>query len=665
MIIKSIELYNFRQYKGIQKVEFSYDKEKNVTVIIGKNTSGKTTIVQAFNWCLYEKRNFKNKDIINLEVIDSLKFFRETNAYVEIIIIHDKNEYTIRRTQKYEKNELGRVKIKRSILEVQYKDPSGAIQSIPMIEYENTINKILPVDLSDYFFFDGERIGEINNKGDVVTAVRTLMGLDVVIEARDILDPFRASSVISKFNKELDLGSNDKNMKIRNDLETERQEFSKLLKQVETCKEEIELAKIKKDGLAKKLLSNKEIKQFKMQEISLDRDIRSLEITVSSIKQSIKKTFGIESNSLGFFAYPLIQKAMKILNESKTDVEGIPDMRATAIDYLLERGHCLCGRDLNHDLKAREKVMHEKSLLPPEYIGTTIRNYKKTLKGLENNSEGFYEQINEYFKNLNNNAKLIENKKTEKLNIQNKIDKIGNIDIDLLEHDYRECGRMQKKLEEKKGSIDRKTGASESKIKTLEGQIQRLTVVNAKNQKLLHCLDYSNAIYDWFNEKYAKEEDEVKIKLLDSVNKTFQKMYHGNRAVTLSDKYHIILETKVGDTVMSTDESKGLEAVKNFSFITGLVGLARERAKEQEEKEKNIFCSEPFPLVMDAPFSNIDEIHINNIVKILPNAAEQVILILMKKDWDHAEKSISDRVASQYYIEKVNNSETFSKIHKV
>lgn len=43
MILHKLEMYNFRQYIGKQNVEFSADPEKNVTVLIGVNTSGKTT----------------------------------------------------------------------------------------------------------------------------------------------------------------------------------------------------------------------------------------------------------------------------------------------------------------------------------------------------------------------------------------------------------------------------------------------------------------------------------------------------------------------------------------------------------------------------------------------------------------------------------------------
>ena len=64
MIIKSIIMQNFRQYKNENKIEFSVDPDKNVTIVLGVNTSGKTTIVQAFNWCLYETTTFKSRDML-------------------------------------------------------------------------------------------------------------------------------------------------------------------------------------------------------------------------------------------------------------------------------------------------------------------------------------------------------------------------------------------------------------------------------------------------------------------------------------------------------------------------------------------------------------------------------------------------------------------------
>lgn len=57
MKIRSIKLHNFMRYKGDNELFFSTDNEKNVTVVLGDNTFGKTTLAQGFRWALYEKLN--------------------------------------------------------------------------------------------------------------------------------------------------------------------------------------------------------------------------------------------------------------------------------------------------------------------------------------------------------------------------------------------------------------------------------------------------------------------------------------------------------------------------------------------------------------------------------------------------------------------------------
>ncbi len=59
---------------------------------------------------------------------------------------------------------------------------------------------------------------------------------------------------------------------------------------------------------------------------------------------------------------------------------------------------------------------------------------------------------------------------------------------------------------------------------------------------------------------------------------------------------------------------------------------------------------------MDAPFSNVDEIHIENISRVIPESAEQVIIAVMQKDWEPASKIMSPYVGKAYYIEKAKDS---------
>ena len=45
MLIKSLRYKNFRQFKGENQIAFSCDPQKNVTIILGDNTFGKTTLL--------------------------------------------------------------------------------------------------------------------------------------------------------------------------------------------------------------------------------------------------------------------------------------------------------------------------------------------------------------------------------------------------------------------------------------------------------------------------------------------------------------------------------------------------------------------------------------------------------------------------------------------
>ena len=136
-------------------------------------------------------------------------------------------------------------------------------------------------------------------------------------------------------------------------------------------------------------------------------------------------------------------------------------------------------------------------------------------------------------------------------------------------------------------------------------------------------------------------------------------MYHGERLLEINEKYQTVLYTVIPETKQKviSGESEGLIRVKNFAFIAGLVDLAKNKALKVGE---NRLENEPYPLILDAPFSNADEEHIRNISKELPMVAEQVIMFVMKKDWRYAETVILDKVNQKYTLEK--HSDTYSTI---
>ena len=103
MLIKTLRMENFRQFRGTTKVDFSCDPNKNVTIILGDNTFGKTTLLQAFNWCFYGKVNFDQRPdfLLNYELSEEMRNGEQQIVEVEITVLHDGTEYIITRTQRY------------------------------------------------------------------------------------------------------------------------------------------------------------------------------------------------------------------------------------------------------------------------------------------------------------------------------------------------------------------------------------------------------------------------------------------------------------------------------------------------------------------------------------------------------------------------------------
>ena len=152
MLIKYIKAKNFRQFRELE-INFSTDPHKNVTIISGNNGSGKTTLAQAFTWCLYNEVTYKDS-LLNGGIEEELTLGQSSKVEVEISLEHDGTEFIIIREQTYTKNQKGKASTSNQNMRTKmFKKVDGKLQSIRETGIEIEIDKILPKDLSQHFFF--------------------------------------------------------------------------------------------------------------------------------------------------------------------------------------------------------------------------------------------------------------------------------------------------------------------------------------------------------------------------------------------------------------------------------------------------------------------------------------------------------------------------------
>lgn len=659
MLIKTLKMENFRQFRGKTKVDFSLDPEKNVTIILGDNTFGKTTLLQAFNWCFYGKVNFDQRPdfLLNYEVSEEMRNGDQQKVEVEITVLHDGIEYIITRSQRYNCNG-GNVRGEAvPTIKVSYKQPDGQTESVKSAQIDNVINNILPEDLSTYFFFDTERVSSISTRKDVADAVKGLLGLSIMDGAiKHLGDRTKKTTVIGKLYGSMDLDGDAKAQEALNRIQTAEAKRTAIAEQIEDCTSQINQYDNRKEQLDAILRDNQTTTTLQKKKEDLERRIATEKRALSDSTIAYFREFG--ASSLPFFTQPLLATASAFLKEVKVDDKGIRDLTKPTIMELIKRGRCICGQEIREGNDAYQHLMAELSFVPPESIGNTVRHYREKLKSFSRPAERTYDSLDQRYKEILRSKNRIQEWEDELSGISDQIK--GKENMRQYESELTDIRSRLRDLHAKKDRLNREDGVQKGDIERYKKIYDSLTAVSGKNREAMELIDYAEQIRDWMSTTYKERELTIREDLEQKVNEIFEQMYHGHRRVSIDARYHVELLTTIAEKEIAAGESEGSNRVKNFAFIAGLVALAKGKIVTDSSENGINLSSEPYPLVMDAPFSNADETHTANISKVLPQIAEQVIMFVMQKDWNYAEPVMSDRVGQRYHLNKI--SETYTKL---
>lgn len=660
MLIKTLRMENFRQFRGTTKVDFSCDPNKNVTIILGDNTFGKTTLLQAFNWCFYGKVNFDQRPdfLLNYELSEEMRNGEQQIVEVEITVLHDGTEYIITRTQRYNCTN-GNVRGESvPTIKVSYKQEDGQTESVKATQVDNVINNILPEDLSTYFLFDTERVSSISSRRDVAEAVKGLLGLSIMDSAiKHLGDRAKKTTVIGKLYGSMDLDGDAKAQEALNRIQTAEAKRSAIAEQLEDCDSQINQYDARKEQLDAILRDNQTTTTLQKKKEELERRIATERKALADATAAYFREFS--AGSLSFFAQPLLSTASAFLKEVKVDDKGIRDLTKPTIMELIKRGRCICGQELHEGNEAYQHLMAELAYVPPESIGNTVRHYREKLSSFSRPAERTYDSLDERYKAILRSKGRIQDWEDELQSISDQIS--GKENMRQYESELADIRVRLRDLHAKKDRLNRDDGAQKSDIERYKKIYDSLTAVSGKNRQAMELIAYAEAIREWLAETYKEKELTIREDLETKVNEIFERMYHGHRRVAIDAKYHVELLTTISDREIAAGESEGSNRVKNFAFIAGLVALAKGKIVTDNSENGINLSSEPYPLVMDAPFSNADETHTANISKVLPEIAEQVIMFVMQKDWNYAEPVMNDRVGQRYHLDKI--SETLTRLN--
>ena len=664
MLLRKVKYHNFRPFIGDQEVVLTPDEEagKNVIVLLGDNTFGKSTFVLSFIWCLYGESRFARKDdILNKKVEAQMKFGQQETASVEVEFEDDRKLYTMTRTQLFTKGHNGALNSDKSIAKLSYITETGETKSAGTSQaiINEVISAILPHDLSSFFFFEGEKNNEITRK-DLGTSVRTLLGLEAFANMRTHLfgspnqvTPSSSSVMGFYLEKQNDVSNNQAQAEYSR--MTNAQEA---IEQIEGRIEEItsDIASYEKriEEINETLRQTAPSKELQNRRDTIARELKYLEEDLARNNKKILSIFSRDSMPL--FITPFLKKVSERLDEMDIADKGIKGIEATAIHELLSRGQCLCGTDLKEGTLAYKNVEKYIDYIPPKSVGVLVREMQDCINANDEKARNFVEEFEELYQTIQKQKARIDELEREDKDVLAEIAAIGNVDTTDAEANLSRYKRMIGELrEEQQRKISEKT-RKESERETAENNFNMYRSKSEKAKEYQLYYKYAQAMHHWVNRQYSDKESEMRERLNTYVRELFDNIYSGDRDIYIDEKYNINI-TYNGTIV---DDTGGLRVIQYFAYVGGLVKLAYEVMKERAEEgegESDAELGEQYPLVLDAAFSHADQTHTQNIARELANATSQLIFAVMEKDWQYARSGLVGKVGRMYELQKIDETE--------
>lgn len=657
MKIKSIKLNNFMRYKGENELFFSTDSEKNVTIVLGDNTFGKTTLAQAFRWGLYETFNdtsyTKKKDIVllNNEVIAEIRGSATREVSVEIVILNDTEEIKFIRKALFNKkssnpDDMSIKQIGSTQLTMQIKK-DGVWGSVISNEGDNTdaqkykrgcvqeaIENMFPKSLSNYFFFDGERWNDLKSKTeDIKKSVDTILGISGLLEMKNHLKDNR-TSVTTQLRGKIQ-GASGEYERLKKDIRECEDEIEGYQKQLLDTIEAIETTQRLYDSTEKTLNDNRKVEDDQKEYRRLESDINQYEKFKCDYYADIVKEL---SGSAKFFAATLLPELKEMLAEIDLQGKDIPGITVDTIDYLIEQDECLCGTKFSDDKKAYDTIVKLKKMVPPEMLGGAAGKLQETLELWTQDTAEICENIVNKANDYETALTVIDEKERDKAELEKRMDKKTNLAP--VRAQNKQAKERLNELRNKKSRIEVDIERAKERKAQKEAQLDSVAQYDDSNAMIYRALAYVEAIYAKANALANSRKQTTLTDLNRIIGENFQRMFNDHeKYAKIEDDYKIhVYYHQVGNKTNYEEEnlSNGETIAINFVFVVSILELAKEyRELEKENKEfgmENAILG--LPLVLDGPFSALSSENTTLIANRLPQFAEQVIIFMLDKDWE-------------------------------
>lgn len=631
MVIKELKLHNFGVYAGDNSFEFTSDKP--VVLVGGMNGRGKTTFLEAILLALYGQNSFAYHE-------SKFKFYGQylksyinssdgTNtASVELFFsldISGNEKYRICRTWNGNAQ-----RIKEDIAVYKNEEWNSFLtENWPMF-----IENLLPSRLSNFFFFDGEKIAELaveDTDTQMKESIRSLLGISILdVLSNDI------SRILSRSSKKSH--ANENVSEIEKMRETKEQRENDLLTLEKDISEKNELLAEKNRELD---LLRSEYKSKGGNVVKQREDLYQKKISLSaSVNQCNEILMGDAASELPLIMVKdllLSVEEQALLEQEKKTLE----MTVYQMKYLLKKYEVDYPEASDNAKHFIDYINENAESSDVEEVYGLSDNTLFRLQGLlENGLDSKAEETKNHMRSLRKNRR--------------EIDQLENyLSVDIDEKAIAKIYKDIKKIENEIADIEVNIASLEDQHRTINGQF---IIANADFKKNVEAYLQQVELKDDTDRvlKYSQIAtsilDEYKIRLqrrkvnvvADTMTECYKKLANKK---TLIDKVLMdenTLDLKYinfdGEEVLKSSLSAGEKQLMVISLLWSLAICSKRK----------------LPVIIDTPLSRLDSNHRETLINCyFPHASDQTIIL-----------STDSEITGEYYeMMKDNVGDEFTLIY--
>ena len=609
--IKNILIENYRPYQNLE-IDLSQDREKNITIIEGNNSLGKTSLMNALHWCLYGDEPFwindsdEGKPIPNKIKLNETNVGEKLETKVEINFSnYDKITHKIIRKLECIRKHDGKDKI-RNVLAGGLIDVGFNVTESLLVEVlkddgnwkivddkqsaQNEIERIIPNSLAEFVLFNGEMLATFfspEKAGNILKGIEGVSGIEitnkVVKHWEQMENTFRKKARSYALNVDSEIRLRDNNQE---KLDENLVQISKLNEKInELVPEQKRLEKILEthpEQLINELSSQRE-------------ECKKLTTTLESNRQTILQTrieyFQKNFSPLLLNTQILDAHSVILHAESLGVVPGPLD--ANHLREKIEDGFCICGIKLEDHPIQKQNLMNLITDIKSSVLKDIASEGRNTIPRLLElpNSEEILKQLNLFRERYNAALKAI----------QTNYDKIAGIASELEKYPAEKIRILGGQLRE----LDKKINDYRTEIIKLEQKCEGLKNFIASKDKIIDAASKKSLDSQRWQKKAeiakkAKEvmtqmREEILIDIKNTVQQRTQKLWQNliargeevlNVEITDDFKIKVIDEDNVDGL---RDLSAGQTLYLALSFITAV----------RDVTDIN------YPMIIDSPFGKV------------------------------------------------------------